>query len=506
VIVPAFSKLLMILVIYFGISLVLIPILRRLAWRIGLVDAPDGRRKHQTNAIPLAGGLAVLVAALMTLSASLIFDLLPTQEAKLESSFFNSLLAAIVIIAIVGYFDDRTGLSGTHKLVGQSLAITILLALGDTQIQKFELFGSYIEVGSFGGMLIAAIWLLGCINAVNLIDGMDGLLGSISVIIFLTIAFISGWAGNWIVACFAVCFAGAIIGFLCFNLPPASVYLGDCGSMVIGLVIGSLSLHSSTKGPTAVALATPIALLILPFFDTLAAIIRRKLTGRSIYTTDRGHLHHCLQRRMTRPAILILVIGFGLITSIGAIATTVWRNDVYAILAAVVVIVTLISSRLFGHAELTLIKSRLLAMFVAYRKRNTVDHRHELEVQLQGNANWNLVWDQLTREADRLNLRTICLDVNAPQFHENYHARWDRFGTSQDDPTSWRADLPLFLRGQAIGRLIAVGVRDDQSIWDKLSSLIGMLERAEEGASHVTAHHSLPPGRIETAKVASASY
>jgi UDP-GlcNAc:undecaprenyl-phosphate GlcNAc-1-phosphate transferase len=473
-------------------SLAITPLLRSRARRWNLLDAPDGRRKHQTQAIPLVGGLAVLLAVFLSL-AILVVSEVPLGQALVADTRVVALWGAVLVLAIVGLIDDVKGLRGRHKLIGQLVAIALLLNVGEIRIQKIELFGAIIDLGAFGSLL-AVLWLVGCINAINLIDGMDGLLGSVGTLISLTIAVLSALEGQWAVALVAATLAGSLIGFLRYNLPPASVYLGDCGSMTVGLIVGTLSLLSSTKGQTAVTLAVPVALLILPIFDTFAAITRRKLTGRSIYTTDRGHLHHCLQRHMTRGSILFLLFGLGMITALGAVATAIWKNDLYAVLAAVTVIGALVLTRLFGHAEMNLIKERLAASFASFRQGKGADRSRELEVRLQGNSNWNLIWDQLTRKADELNLRTICLDVNAPAFHENYHARWDRFGTSEDDPSQWRTEMPLFLNGQVIGRLVAAGIRDRKSISEKLSSIIAMMEYAELGASQVTAHHQFPTG------------
>src|SRR5439155_8367461 len=138
--------------------------------------------------------------------------------------------------------------------------------------------------------------LLGAINSLNLIDGMDGLLGSVGLILSLALAVMAALAGHWGAAAVAVALAGALLGFLPFNLPPASVFLGDSGSMLVGLVLGTLAIQSSLKAPATIALATPVALLILPIFDTTVAILLRTMTGRSLYTTDRGHLLHRLLR------------------------------------------------------------------------------------------------------------------------------------------------------------------------------------------------------------------
>src|SRR5262249_45160095 len=131
---------------------------------------------------------------------------------------------------------------------------------------------------------------------------------------------------------------------------------GDAGSMVIGLVIGVLAIRSSVKGPATVALAAPMALLIIPIFDTTAAIVRRKLTGRSIYSTDRGHLHHCLLRNgLSRLGVLGLVSSLCLLTVLGVLASIAWNNEALALLSAAAPIAILILTRLFGHAELMLV-------------------------------------------------------------------------------------------------------------------------------------------------------
>ena len=125
----------------------------------------------------------------------------------------------------------------------------------------------------------------------NLIDGMDGLLGIVGGIALASLAVIVAMTGHVFAATVALALAGAVLGFLWWNLPPATVYMGDSGSMLIGLVIGAVAIPTSLKGPATVALSAPLAILVLPIFDTTAAVVRRKLTGRGLATADRGHLH-----------------------------------------------------------------------------------------------------------------------------------------------------------------------------------------------------------------------
>src|SRR5204863_5259620 len=133
----------------------------------------------------------------------------------------------------------------------------------------------------------------------------DGLLSSVGLIICLAMGSMAFLTGSWATACVAMALAGAMLGFLRYNFPPASIFMGDCGSMLVGLVVGVLAIQGSLKGPATAALAAPLALLTIPIFDTLAAIVRRKMTGRSVYATDRGHLHDCmLQRGLTARHVL----------------------------------------------------------------------------------------------------------------------------------------------------------------------------------------------------------
>jgi UDP-GlcNAc:undecaprenyl-phosphate/decaprenyl-phosphate GlcNAc-1-phosphate transferase len=477
----------------FLLSLALTPLLRDLAGRVGLVDGPDGRRKHQQRPIPRAGGIAIFIATIGAIFGASQIGFKELNEQFQRTSLLWSLLGAAAVIVIVGLIDDYRGLRGRHKLIGQFCAVSVLVFSGDLSISEVSLFGQHLYVGAFGLVLTYA-WMIGIINAINLIDGMDGLLGLIGAIVCMTLAVIAMYSGNLYAAVVAVALAGSIIGFLCFNLPPASVYLGDCGSMLIGLVVGALSIQGKLKGGAAMALAAPIAVLILPILDTTAAIARRKLTGRSIYTTDRGHLHHCLlSSGMNRSVVLILVGVFGLITSAGAVATIVLHNDLYAVAAALVVVVLLIATRLFGYAELVLAKEKVRALFLLLWNGNHSDRSHQTKVRLQGSVQWQGIWDDLTTAAMENNLRSLCLNVNAPALNEGYHAQWNRFSSavSDEEASDWSADVPICLGGRVIGRLSAVGMFDVEPTWVKLQHLAEIVQRTEQQVELLTETHAV---------------
>jgi UDP-GlcNAc:undecaprenyl-phosphate GlcNAc-1-phosphate transferase len=469
-------------------GLVLTRTARRVARRVGLVDAPDGRRKMQARPVPVVGGVAVFLAAASALLVTALACPDVAAAFAADARRTAALLLAAGLITLVGVADDRYGLRARYKLLGQAAAIAVLVAAGGFVVERVSLLGAEVELGPLAAP-VTVFWLLACVNALNLIDGMDGLLGTVGVIALGTLAVLAGMTEQVWAAAVAVALAGAVVGFLRYNLPPASVYMGDAGSMLVGLVIGAVAIPANLKGPATVALGVPVAVLVLPMLDTTAAIIRRKLTGRGLATTDRGHLHHVLQRHgLSVRRVLALVAALGLTAAAGALATTALRNDLYALVAAAGVVVTLVATRLFGHAELLLVGKRVGAALRALRGRPD----HELAVRLQGTADWDDVWADLTGIAARLSLQAVVLDVNAPALHENYHARWDRAGAGFPEATLWRVEIPLFGQGQVIGRLEVSGGRDAEPIGDKLLTVAKILETAEHRASEVTAPHPRP--------------
>jgi UDP-GlcNAc:undecaprenyl-phosphate GlcNAc-1-phosphate transferase len=462
---------------------------RDAAIRFGLIDQPDGRRKIQTRAVPLAGGIGVLAGAVIALALSL---LLPGVAQELGSDIRRglALLVAAVIIAIVGLADDARNLRPRFKILGQIAASLILIFPGNLLIERIAFFGFDIELDVMS-VPFTLFWFLASINALNLLDGMDGLLGTVGFVVCGALAGIAFLCAHSFAGLIAAALAGSILGFLRYNLPPATVYLGDCGSMLIGLVVAALAIQASIKGP-AMALVAPTAILILPLLDTSAAIVRRKLTGRGLAIPDRGHLHHVLQRSgMTIRRVLVLVTVLGLIAAGGALVSVYMRNDLIALLSSGAVALILVTGGLFGNAEVRLMKERT----IAFLKSATGDRHHvETEVRLHGSAHWGDVWKDITARADVLNLQTVCLDVNAPVWHEDYHVRWDRVGSSAPPFRLWKAEIPLFGQGHAIGRLTVCGPRDEVPIGEKLALLSEIVDTAElRVAEVVQAGATRPP-------------
>jgi UDP-GlcNAc:undecaprenyl-phosphate GlcNAc-1-phosphate transferase len=327
--------------------------------------------------------------------------------------------------------------------------------------------------------------LLACVNALNLIDGMDGFLGTVGGIALVSLAIIAAMTGHVLAASVALTLAAAVFGFLWWNLPPATIYMGDAGSMLIGFVVGAVAIPASLKGPATVALGAPLAVLVLPAFDTFAAVLRRKLTGRGLACPDRGHLHHKMMESGLRPSrVLMIASGLGLVAAAGALGSTAWNNDLFAFVAAGGVVAALVVGRLFGNAELGLVRARVSLLVRRFLIGDAA--AWGMSVRLQGNVEWDQVWKELAAKAGHLNLQSLYLDVNVPALHENYHARWDNPVPAKES-VLLRIEIPLQGRASSsLGQLAVVVARDSRPLAEVFASFAELVELLEHRVNTLT--------------------
>jgi UDP-GlcNAc:undecaprenyl-phosphate GlcNAc-1-phosphate transferase len=461
-------------------TVVLTPLVRTLARRVGLVDRPDQHRKLHGRAMPLGGGLSVLTGFFAGILA-LAFPSQFWHAALLKDCwFFGSLLASMLLICVLGLLDDLYKLRGRQKLLGQILAAGVLL-IGGLLIEKVQISGWTMELGILA-VPFTLFWLLGAVNALNLIDGTDGLAASVGIVLCLALGGMALLTEHYVDAILAAAFAGALAGFLVYNFPPATIFLGDAGSMLIGLVLGALAIHSSLKGPATIALAAPVAIWAIPALDVLMAILRRKLTGRSIYTTDRGHLHHSLLRRGYGGVGTLVIIGsLCAVTASAAVWSVYQKNEGLAIGSVLVVGCTLIVTRFFGHHEFVLVcqsVKRFLTSFVPTLQHPLNGTKNQIRAHLQGNRQWEDAWETLTDFAERFDLHSVQLNVQMPAIEEDFHARWNRKGLP-DEHEAWSADIPLFLGDRTVGRLKITGAHSNGSVCTWMADLIAGLKPFE---------------------------
>lgn len=463
----------------FAVTAGIIPFVRRGATYCHLVDEPDGKRKLHAFATPLGGGIAILIGSVVTLTALTFYGGQLRHPLYFPSEDYLGLLLAVIILCAVGLVDDRWGLRGRQKLVGQIIACGVVVASG-LVIRNVQIFGWNIDLGLLS-VPLTLFWLLGAINSLNLIDGIDGLATTVGCILCLALASMAHLTGHPADAALAFALAGSLIGFLCYNFPPASIFLGDTGSMLIGFVLGVLAIRSGLKGPATIALTAPTAILAIPIFDTGMAILRRRLTGRSIYETDRGHLHHCLlQRGYSGKKTLLSIGALCAVTALGALVSISLQNEWMAVASTAAVLGLLVAMRLFGHVEVRLVGQRvkhLLLTLVPHPLRD--GHRSQpLATRLQGHGQWDDLWETLVAFADRFDLSAVQLNIDLPVVHEHYHANWSRTALPET-PQFWHTDIPLIHQDQTVGRLRISGRCSEGSACALMGELISGLKPFE---------------------------
>ena len=486
------------------LSLAITPLVRHLARLRGFVDRPDGRRKTHREAVALGGGAALLVSVLATIGVVLAYATY-TGFPLINTANFVPLCAlavGAVGIVLLGLLDDLVGLRGRHKLLGQ-FAVVGLLIYGGIEIEAFSVFGHNIELGWFV-IPATAFWLIGTTNAINLIDGIDGLAGSIGFILSLTVAAIAGWQGHVMETCIMLALAGAQLGFLRYNFAPASIYLGDAGSMFIGLVCGTIAVISCAKASTAMAFAVPIAVWLVPIVDSFAALVRRKMTGRSMFTPDRGHLHHSLLVRgwtVQQAALFIALISAT--TCLSAVLSFYMRNELIALMTIVAVMLFLIFTRTFGHIEFALVRDRMsrYAKSLVGATPHDATKLRESCIQLQGSREWRKLWAAIVESAETHRLLKIQLSIHIPAIHEAFYATWECPKSSKPSAErTWRVGHPLLLDDEVVGKLEIVGQVTQGSTIAHVIHALEFLEPIEDDIRQIRESLDTEPTKVRVGK------
>jgi UDP-GlcNAc:undecaprenyl-phosphate GlcNAc-1-phosphate transferase len=252
------------------LSLYLTPVMRRAALQFGIVDRPDGRLKKQRKPMPYLGGIAIYLSFLLALAFSFRFD-----------QVLLGLLLAGTIILLLGFIDDLGFLKTWVKVAGQLIAILVLVKSG--------IFIKLVFLPIYVRIPLTFLWLVGMINAFNIIDVMDGLSGGVALFACLAFFSVSLLNGRITIAIVAITLAGSLLGFLRYNFTPASIYMGDTGSMFLGFMIGALAINGSYTEKDVLGFLAPIVILGIPIFDTVQVIVARLRKGIPFY---RGSPHH----------------------------------------------------------------------------------------------------------------------------------------------------------------------------------------------------------------------
>ncbi len=274
-------------------GLLITPLVRRLAHRLELLDHPGDHRKVHQFPVPRLGGVAMVIAfgvglALATLAAG---DL---NAGGLDPNRAPAILAGVTLLLVLGVIDDTRGMRALIKLAVQVAAALLAFGLG-LSLDRLHFPWGVVELGPLA-LPITVAWIVGVINAVNLIDGLDGLASGVVLTVLGAFAVLAALDGVDPTLYLIAATIGAAAGFLAYNLHPATIIMGDTGSMFLGFVVAAVGISLAQDGVNPVPPWVPVIALGVPILDTIWAVIRRTARGDAFYVADRGHIHHQLLR------------------------------------------------------------------------------------------------------------------------------------------------------------------------------------------------------------------
>ena len=356
-------------------TFVVTPHTMRLAKKVGAIDIPNDRRVNK-KPMPRLGGLAVISGFFV----SIIYLFITTSiEGKLnlfgQENYYIKMIGffvGIVVLEITCYIDDVKGIPSLVKLASQIIASIIVVACG-IRIENISIpfTQGKIVISEVFSYIITICWIVGITNAINLIDGLDGLSSGVTLISCLSLLMVFALNGSPLIAIVLItALAGALVGFLPFNFSPAKTFIGDTGSNFMGFSLAIISILGVAKTYTALVLIAPIIILGMPIFDTIFAIFRRIIKGKSIkavFKPDKGHLHHKLMSKgyTQKQAVLIM---YGITAILGMFAVILLESGIWKALSFAILIIAIVA---IGYKDM----SRLIADDGS-KEENKIDEKH----------------------------------------------------------------------------------------------------------------------------------
>lgn len=398
----------------FGLAFVvaagLTPLLRAAAPFIGGVDQAKSSRKVHKAPIPRIGGVAIVAAFFVPLTGLFIYRNDVSALFLRDTSRTAGLFVGGLAIAALGFYDDLRGANARLKFVVQFAVAGLMFALGYRIEAIANPFGAPVALGLLA-LPVTLVWIVGVINAMNLIDGLDGLAGGVAAIAVGLIFAVAFNQPNVLLCLFMAALGGALLGFLLYNFNPATIFMGDTGSMFLGFVLAVTSIASNQKSSAAVAMLVPIVALGLPIADTALAMLRRALRGRPIFSADREHIHHKLLAAglSHRQAVLVLY-GIGLVLALAAFTISYANSAEVALTLVGLGLGTVLALRGLGYLKVSPDAGRSNA---ESRERNQTLRAavRDIGQKLRGAERLDVVWDAVKYLGPALDAGSMTLSV-----------------------------------------------------------------------------------------------
>ena len=422
-------SLLILAVASFLAALLLTPLVRNLFRRLGLCDQPDNLRKLHRQPIPRIGGIPILAAYVLAISVLLATELQGGHVVRSYVPIAWRLLPAVAVVFLTGLLDDLHDILPWQKLAGQAVAASLAVWAG---IRIEGLDG--IHLTPWLGIPVTVLWLVACSNAFNLIDGVDGLAAGVGLFATVTTLVAGLLYGNMEIAFATAPLAGALAGFIRFNFNPATVFLGDSGSLTVGFLLGCFAVLWSQKSATLLGMVAPLMALAVPLLDTSLAIARRFLRFRPIFGADRGHIHHrLLDRGLTPRRVALLLYGITGLCAVLSLLASIHRSQYAGLVIVLFCAATWIGVQHLGYTEFG------------------VAGRMFLDGAFRRNLNAQIALDAFDARLAAAPSPEACWDAVRAAFREFgfTHAELDLAGFSSEDPVlgdlegAWSIFIPL---------------------------------------------------------------